>query len=116
MLQDPDALAELSELMKDPTFKARIDAFTTSEAAPKNQVSAVLQGRQVPDYEAVPSDDAEDADVDAGQDESQNGDRRERNEVSAAAVAAWHQTAPRGGFVDRGALDASPEAAAFDNV
>lgn len=27
----------------------------------------------------------------AGQDESQNGDRRERNEVSAAAVAAWHQ-------------------------
>ena len=52
----------------------------------------------------------------AGQDESQNGDRRERNEVSAAAVAAWHQTAPRGGFVDRGALDASPEAAAFDNV
>ena len=52
----------------------------------------------------------------AGQDESQNGDRRERNEVSAAAVAAWHQTAPRGGFVDRAALDASPEAAAFDNV
>ena len=27
MLQDPDALAELSELMKDPTFKAQIDAW-----------------------------------------------------------------------------------------
>ena len=32
-----------------------------SEAAPQNQVSVVLEGRHVPDYEAVPSDDVEDS-------------------------------------------------------
>ena len=30
MMQDPEALAELSELMKDPAFKAQVDAFTSN--------------------------------------------------------------------------------------
>ena len=87
MLQDPDVLATL--LMKDPTFKAQVDAFTTSEAAPKNQVSAVLEGRQVPDYEAVPSDDAEDADVDGlpGVEDS----ARHLSEACCADSETWYQ-------------------------